>query len=257
MASTAQASRPTTIDPADVARFSAIAEEWWDTGGKFAPLHRLNPTRIAYLRERIITHFPSISAHHGQSATPFENLSLVDIGCGGGLIAEPLARLGAAVTAIDASATNIDVAALHAAKAGLTIDYHATTAEDLATTGQQFDIVCALEIIEHVADLALFYDALTALVKPGGMLILSTLNRTAKSYALGIVGAEYLLRWVPRGTHNWRQFVRPSEMAAALTARRCAVTDVTGLRFTPRDWTFTLDPKDLSVNYLMTATRLS
>jgi 2-polyprenyl-6-hydroxyphenyl methylase/3-demethylubiquinone-9 3-methyltransferase len=255
MPTTATAAKPTTIDAADVARFSAIAAEWWDVGGKFAPLHRLNPVRIGYLREQVIRHFSARSGVDGQSATPYKNHSLVDIGCGGGLIAEPMARLGASVTGIDASETNIRVAALHAENGGLTIDYRATTAEDLAEAGQQFDVVLALEIIEHVADVELFFDALRALVKPGGILILSTLNRTAKSYAMGIVGAEYVLRWLPRGTHSWKQFLRPSEMARALTARGFTVADTCGLTFSPLTWKFALNPRDLDVNYMMVAVK--
>ena len=251
MATTATAPNPTTIDDAEVARFSAIADEWWNERGKFAPLHRLNPARIGYLRDQILRHFQ----RNGESATPLQNLSLVDIGCGGGLIAEPMARLGAAVTGIDASATNISVASLHAKAGGLTIDYLATTAEDLAQAGQRFDVVLALEIIEHVSDISLFYDAITHLVKPGGVLILSTLNRTAKSYAMAIVGAEYVMRWLPRGTHQWSKFINPSEMAAAITQRGFVVQDVTGLTFDPLAWKFGLNPKDLDVNYLMVTRR--
>lgn len=251
MATSAVQAKATTVDDAEVARFSAIADEWWDIRGKFAPLHKLNPVRIEYLRDQIIRHF----SRDGATATPFNNLSLVDIGCGGGLIAEPMARLGANVTGIDASETNISVASLHAKASGLNINYRATTAESLAETGPQFDIVLALEIIEHVSDPALFYDAITRLVKPGGLLILSTLNRTPKSYALGVFAAENILRWLPRGTHSWRKFIKPSEMAEALTKRGYAVIDTTGLTFSPLDWKFSLNHKDLDVNYLMVAKR--
>ena len=298
MPSAAHAQPTTTIDDAEVARFSAIADEWWDETGKFAPLHKLNPTRLTYLRDQLIRHFSC----DGASATPFNNihsgsashpslakkrdamdteetsahlvheaseeaplqadlkpkwmnaLTLVDIGCGGGLIAEPMARLGAAVTGIDASATNISVASLHAKNAGLAIDYRATTAEQLALEGAQFDVVFALEIIEHVDNVDLFYDSIAALVKPGGVLVLSTLNRTAKSYALGIVGAEYVLRWLPKGTHTWSKFIKPSEMAAALRQRGFHAVDITGITFSPINWSFSLNSKDLSVNYLMVAT---
>lgn len=253
MASSATASNTkfsaSTIDAADVARFTAIAAEWWDESGKFAPLHRLNPARIGYLREQIIRHFSA----DGESATPFKNLSLLDVGCGGGLISEPMARLGATVTGLDAGDENIKTASLHAQQSGLTIDYQCSSAEALANSGQQFDVVLALEIIEHVADINLFYDALTALVKPGGLLILSTLNRTAKSYAMSIIGAEYILRWLPRGTHQWKQFIRPSEMAAALSRRGFAITDTSGLIFNPLRWDFGIHPTDLDVNYLMVA----
>lgn len=250
MPSTAKSEPATTIDDAEIARFSAIADEWWDERGKFAPLHKLNPVRISYLRDQLIRHFSA----NGSSATPLSNLSLVDIGCGGGLIAEPMARLGANVTGIDASATNISVASLHAKAAGLSIDYRATTAEQLALEGAQFDVVFALEIIEHVADVALFYTAITSLVKPGGMLVLSTLNRTAKSYALGIVGAEVVLRWLPRGTHTWSKFIKPSEMAAALRKHGFEMRDMMGITFSPFNWSFALNSKDLDVNYLMVAT---
>lgn len=243
------ASGASTIDPADVARFTAIAAEWWDERGKFAPLHRLNPTRIGYLRAQAVRHFSA----DGESATPLKNLSLLDVGCGGGLISEPMARLGATVTGIDAGAENVATAALHAGQVGLTIDYRCSSAEELAASGAQFDLVLALEIVEHVANPALFYDALARLVKPGGLLILSTLNRTAKSYALGIVAAEWLLRWVPRGTHAWKQFVKPSEMATELSRRGLAIADTTGLVFNSLGGGFALDPKDLDVNYLMAA----
>lgn len=249
MPSTAQTTPSTTIDEAEVARFSAIADEWWDERGKFAPLHKLNPVRITYLRDQLIRHFSC----DGASATPLENLSLVDIGCGGGLISEPMARLGATVTGIDASATNIAVASLHAKNAGVNVDYRATTAEQLALEGKQFDVVFALEIIEHVADVKLFYDAITALVKPNGVLILSTLNRTAKSYALGIIGAEHVLRWLPKGTHTWSKFIKPSEMARDLRQRGFGVEDTMGITFSPLEWKFSLNAKDLDVNYLMVA----
>lgn len=244
-----------TIDDAEVARFSAIADEWWDERGKFAPLHKLNPVRIGYLKSQILAHFARAGAPDGESATPLKNLSLVDIGCGGGLISEPMARLGANVSGIDASPTNIAVAQLHAANAGVTVDYRATTAEQLALEGQQFDVVLALEIIEHVADIGLFYDAICNLVKPGGLLILSTLNRTAKSYALGIIGAEHILRWLPKGTHTWSKFIKPSEMAAALRQRGFNASDTAGITFSPLDWSFSLNTNDLDVNYLMVAHR--
>lgn len=238
-----------TIDREEVEQFSRIAAEWWDETGKFAPLHRLNPLRIGYIRARIEQHF----GHLVNGDAPFRNLRLADIGCGGGLLCEPMARLGASVTGIDASATNIGVASTHAQSMGLIIDYRATTAEDLAATAAQFDVVLALEIIEHVADLDLFYDSLVKLVKPGGLLIMSTINRTAKAYAMAIIGAEYVLRWLPAGTHDWKKFVRPSEMAAALATRSLTVTDTKGMIFHPLSWKFSLSDTDLDVNYLLTA----
>lgn len=246
-------SSPTTstVDAEDVARFSRIAAEWWDERGKFAPLHRLNPTRLAYLRAQIAAH-----THRPDSAmAPFSGLNLLDIGCGGGLICEPMARMGAAVTGIDASAQNIAVAALHAQNQGLRIDYRAMPPEELTTSGARFDVVLALEIIEHVADTQAFYDTLATLVKPGGLLIMSTLNRTAASFAMAIVGAEYVLRWLPRGTHQWSQFLKPSELAGGITPRGFTVTDTCGITFNPLANAFSLNPRDLRVNYLLTATR--
>lgn len=237
-----------TIDADEVARFTAMAAEWWDPRGKFAPLHRMNPTRIGYLRDQVIRHF----SRDGESATPFNNLSLLDVGCGGGLITEPMTRLGATTTGVDAGLKNIKVAALHAQQSGLTIDYRCQSAEELVVEGAQFDVVLALEIIEHVANPQAFYDGLTALVKPGGLLILSTLNRTAKSYAVAIVGAEMVLRWLPRGTHSWSKFIKPSEMAEAVERRGLSIVDTMGIGFNPLEWSFRLDPKDLDVNYLMT-----
>ncbi len=247
------AAKPSTIDADEVAQFSAIAEQWWDERGKFAPLHRMNPVRLAYLRERIEGHFGRLTGPDSDPATPLKNLQLLDVGCGGGLICEPLARLGATVTGIDASAKNIGVAQTHATEVGLTVDYRATTAEALADTGAQYDVVLALEIIEHVADIALFYDALTALVKPGGLILLSTMNRTAKAFAMAIVGAEYVLRWLPRGTHDWNKFVKPSEMADSLNKRGFESPTPTGIVFNPLSGKFSLNPNDLDVNYLLSA----
>ena len=243
----------TTIVPEDVAGFAAIANEWWDENGKFAPLHRLNPTRIGYLRDQIIGHFASAP----NTLSPLAGRTVLDVGCGGGLVCEPLARLGAAVTGVDAAHESIAVARAHAAAAGLAIDYRQGTAESMAQTAAQFDVVVALEIVEHVTNTELFYDALATLVKPGGLLVLSTLNRTAKSYALGIVAAEHILRWVPPGTHNWHQFVKPSEMAAQLVRRGLQIRDTQGLVFQPIRRRFALNPKDLDVNYLLTAVKNS
>ena len=239
----------TTIDPSEIARFTAIAAEWWDERGRFAPLHRMNPVRIGYIRDAVLRHF----RRDGESATPFQNLSLLDVGCGGGLIAEPMARLGFATTGVDAGLENIKTAALHAQQSALSIDYRCNSAEELAAESAQFDVVLALEIIEHVSNLDLFYDALVKLVKPGGLLILSTLNRTPKSYALGIIGAEMILRWVPRGTHRWEKFIKPSEMAAALSARGLQIGQVDGITVNPLSFQFKVAPKDLDVNYILTA----
>lgn len=240
-----------TIDPEEVERFSRIAAEWWDEKGKFAPLHRINPLRIDYIRRLAGEHFLRDTAQ----LAPFGGVSLVDIGCGGGLISEPMARMGFHVTGIDASEKNIAVASLHAQQSGVAVTYRAAAAETLASEGTLFDCVLALEIIEHVADLEAFYDAITALVKPGGLLVLSTINRTAKAYAMAIIGAEYVMRWLPRGTHSWQKFVRPSEMAHALTQRGMVVADTQGMVFDPLKWKFSLHSKDLDVNYLLVARR--
>lgn len=239
----------TTIDPAEVAHFEAMAAEWWDPRGRFAPLHRMNPTRADYLRDQAIRHFKL----DGQSATPLKNVKLLDVGCGGGLLSEAMAKMGANVCGIDAGLENIKMAALHARQGGLEVDYSCHSAEEMAAIGAKFDMVVALEIIEHVADVQLFYQALTQLVRPGGLLVLSTLNRTPKSYALAIVGAEMVLRWLPRGTHDWNKFIKPSEMAAALRNQGLKVADTTGLCFHPLTWSFSLNSKDLDMNYLMTA----
>jgi 2-polyprenyl-6-hydroxyphenyl methylase/3-demethylubiquinone-9 3-methyltransferase len=239
-----------SIDPAEIARFSAMAEEWWDPAGKFRPLHALNPPRLQFLRDRLAGHFDRDP--HGPA--PLAGLRLLDIGCGGGLISEPLARLGAAVVGVDASEKNIAVARLHADRSELAIDYRCGSAEDLAGAGETFDAVLALEIIEHVADLASFVGACAALVRPGGAAVFSTLNRTPQSYLLGIVGAEYVLRWLPVGTHQWNRFVRPSELAATLRPRGLTITAMDGLSYQPiqQRWRLT---KDLSVNYLAFAVK--
>ena len=203
MTESAPSGAASTVDPAEIERFSRIAEEWWDPAGKFAPLHRLNPVRLGYIRDRAATHWN----RDALSGLPLEGLSLLDIGCGGGLICEPMARLGAHVTGIDAADRNIATAALHAGHQGLAIDYRQHTAEALAGEGRQYDIVLALEIVEHVADVDLFLRSCGQMVKPGGLLFLSTLNRTAKAWMLAIAGAEYVLGWLPRGTQIGRAHV--------------------------------------------------
>jgi len=239
-----------SVDPAEVQRFAAIADEWWDPDGKFGPLHQLNPVRLGFLRARLGTWFGRDSA----TLTPFTGLSVLDIGCGGGLIAEPLARLGAAVTGIDAAARNVHVAAHHAARVGLAIDYRSVAAEDLAATGAQFDIVVALEILEHVADLDVFLDATARLTRPGGALVFATINRTPQAWLMAIVGAEMLLRWLPRGTHQWDRFVRPSELAAGLRRNGVVLRELAGVHYRPlsADWAL---GRDLAVNYMAFATR--
>jgi 2-polyprenyl-6-hydroxyphenyl methylase/3-demethylubiquinone-9 3-methyltransferase len=238
----------TTVDPAEIARFAALAESWWDPVGKFKPLHRLNPLRLGFLRDRLTAHFRRDPA----ALRPFEGLRLLDIGCGGGLVAEPMTRLGFAVTGIDAAGETIATARSHAEQSGLAIDYRAMAAETLAASGERFDVVLALEIVEHVADLDAFLAAAAALMRPGGAFVAATLNRTTKSYLFAIIGAEYVLGWLPRGTHEWRKFVRPAELAAVLRRNRLRVEAIAGVTYNPLRESWSLSA-DLDVNYMVLA----
>ena len=235
----------TTKDNDEIARFSAQAKNWWDKTGSFKPLHKLNPLRIQYLTKQISQHFNCPD-------TKLEQLNILDIGCGGGLIAEPLARLGAIVTAIDASKENIEVAKNHAKISKLDINYLTSTAEEMAEKKQRYDVVTALEVIEHVSDMPLFIKSCTKLVKPNGLLILSTLNRTAQSYALGIIAAEYIFRWVPKNTHDWKKFIKPSELVRILQDNAMSPCDLSGIRYNPISDYFSLS-HNVKVNYLLTA----
>jgi len=236
-----------TVDPAEVERFARIANEWWDPRGKFAPLHRLNPVRLGFIRDRAAARWQ----RDPLSGTPLQGLSVLDIGCGGGLICEPMARLGATVTGIDAAERNVAVARLHATGQELAIDYRESTAEALADGGAQFDIVLALEIVEHVADVDLFLQCCGRLAKPGGLVFLSTLNRTAKAWALAIAGAEYALRWLPRGTHDWRKFLKPSEVVRGLRRAGVEAQEIVGVVYSPLSRTWSLNKRDLDVNYML------
>ena len=249
---TATAGTAGTVDPEDIARFSAIAAEWWDPTGKFRPLHRLNPLRLTYIRDTVCRRL----GRDPLAPEALKGLRVVDIGCGGGLLSEPMARMGATVVGVDAAEKNVKTAAAHAAETGTPVDYRATTAEALAASGERFDVVLAMEVIEHVADVDLFVKSCADLLAPGGVLFLATLNRTPKSFALAIVGAEYILRWMPRGTHNWRQFLRPSEMAAAVRAHGLGIRDLTGVTYNPLLDEFKLNPRDLDVNYMAWAERV-
>ncbi len=237
-----------TLDEREVERFTALAREWWDPRGKFAPLHKINPTRLTYIRDQLCDRF----GRERRDAGSLSGLTIADIGCGGGLLCEPLARLGAEVTGIDPGAESIEVARLHAAGQGLTIDYRAETAAALAASGARFDAVLAMEVVEHVPDLTGFLRETAALIKPGGLLVLSTINRTLKSYALAIVAAEYVLRWLPVGTHQWDRFVTPSELAGSVRACGLKELDRRGMVLDPLRGEWGLSD-DTDVNYLMTA----
>lgn len=244
---------PSTVDAAEIERFARIADEWWDPAGKFAPLHRLNPVRIGYIRDQAARHWQ----RDVLSGQPLAGLSLLDIGCGGGLLCEPMARLGASVTGIDAAARNIAVARLHAEGQALAVDYRQNTAELLAEQGARYDIVLALEIVEHVADIDLFLRSCGRLVKPGGLLFLSTLNRTTKAWLLAIAGAEYVLGWLPRGTHDWRKFLKPSEIVRGLAAGGIEAQEIVGVIYSPLSRNWSLSKNDLDVNYMLYGTARS
>lgn len=244
--------KPSTLDPREVEKFSRLAAEWWDPRGKMAVLHKFNPVRLAYIRRLAVEVF----GRDARAGRPLSGLTLLDIGCGGGLLAEPLARMGAGVTGIDPAETNVETARLHAEESGVPVTYRAATAEALAETGEAFDIVLAMEVVEHVADVDLFTATCGRLVKPGGLLVMATLNRTMKSYGLAIVGAEYVLRWLPRGTHDWNKFVTPQELETAMAAGGVTAFDRTGVRYDLlRDrWEETAD---LDVNYMMAGRKAS
>lgn len=255
MAQADQFQQKSTIDPEDVARFNRLGEEWWSADGPMAALHKLNPVRVAFLRDVACRHFRLDGRpreRHGPQ--PLRGLGVVDIGCGAGLLAEPLARLGAAVTGIDPAPRNIEVAKAHSAQSGLAIDYRCATAEALGAEGGHFDIVLAMEVVEHVREPASFLRQAAALVRPGGLLFAATLNRTLKSFAFAIVGAEYVLGWTPPGTHDWRQFMTPREVEAALAEAGLGVFERTGVVFDPLAGKWRL-AHDMSVNYMLAATR--
>ncbi len=233
-----------SVDPAEIARFSAMAAEWWDPAGKFKPLHALNPVRLEFIKERAEEQFGG--------ENPLKGLRVLDIGCGGGLLCEPMARLGANITGLDPSQKNINIAATHAGEQKLEINYLAATAEDLAAKGETFDLVLNMEVLEHVADIDHFLAACAALIRPGGMMVCATLNRTLKSFALAIIGAEYILRWLPAGTHQWEKFVTPAELRDALERQGLSAHDLTGVSYNPLSGQWSLST-DTDVNYMLTA----
>ena len=236
----------TTIDAAEVAKFEAMAAEWWDPNGKFKPLHMLNPCRLDYITSQIAAEFD----RDLNATSPFEGLRILDIGCGGGLLSEPMARLGAEVVGADAAAGNIPVAQIHAEQSGLGIDYRHTTAEALAAAGEQFDAVLNMEVVEHVSDPLSYITACQQLLKPGGIHICSTINRNPKSFAMAIVGAEYVMRWLPKGTHEWSKFITPDELYQLIQQAGLTPVDRKGFVFNPVTWTWSLSDRDLSVNYV-------
>jgi 2-polyprenyl-6-hydroxyphenyl methylase/3-demethylubiquinone-9 3-methyltransferase len=240
----------TTINEAEIAKFVAMAEEWWDPKGKFKPLHKFNPVRLTYIRDNLCRHFGRDST----SIRPFEGLRVVDVGCGGGLLCEPLTRLGATVVGVDAAERNITIARLHAEQSGLEIDYRATTSEALVAAGEKFDVVLNMEVVEHVEDVPLYMRSCADLVAPGGLMFTATLNRTARSWALAVIGAEYVLRWLPRGTHDWSKFLTPEEVTAQLRRNGLKVIDQTGVVFHPiaDEWRIS---SDMGINYMVLAER--
>ncbi len=235
-----------TIDPAEVAKFEAMAAEWWDPNGKFKPLHMLNPCRLDYITAQIAAEF---DRKLGKPA-PFTGLRILDIGCGGGLLSEPMARLGADVVGADAAERNIPVARVHAEQSGLKIDYRHTSAEALAAAGEAFDVVLNMEVVEHVAEPLAYLTACQQLLQPGGLMICSTINRNPKSYAMAIVGAEYVMRWLPRGTHDWAKFITPDELYELIRQAGLDPVDRKGFVFNPVTWQWRLSDRDLSVNYV-------
>ena len=241
------------VDAGEIAKFEAMAAEWWDPNGKFKPLHMLNPCRLQY----IVDHVAAQHARDPRAKRAFEGLRILDIGCGGGLLCEPMARLGAEVVGVDPAARNIPVAQVHAEQMGLEIDYRVSTAEALLEAGESFDAVLNMEVVEHVPDPQAYITACAGLVRPGGLMLTSTINRNPKSYVMAIVGAEYVMRWLPKGTHEWQKFITPDELVAMLSTAGLRPLDRTGFVFNPLTWSWSLSPRDLSVNYVTAAEKAS
>ncbi len=246
----ARQSSATSVDETEVERFSRHAAEWWDPRGPMAPLHKFNPVRLAYIRDQAVARF----GRDPKKLDCLAGLRMLDIGCGGGILSEPLARLGAAVVGADPAEENIEAARAHAEEQGLPVDYRATTAEEVAEAGQIFDVVLAMEVVEHVTDVAQFVSTCAAMVKPGGLFIAATINRTLKSFALAIVGAEYVLRWIPRGTHQWDKFVTPRELETAVENAGLSVIGERGVVYNLFADRWQLS-SDMDVNYMLVAER--
>ncbi len=240
-----------TIDAKEVAKFEAMAAEWWDPHGKFKPLHMLNPCRLDYITAQIAAEFDRDLT----APRPFAGLKLLDIGCGGGLLSEPMARLGAEVTGADAAERNIPVAQIHAEQQGLEIAYRHATAEELVAEGAQFDVVLNMEVVEHVADPLAYLTACHDLLRPGGLMVCSTLNRNPKSYLMAIIGAEHVMRWLPRGTHDWSKFITPDELYDLLRQAGLDPVDRKGFVFDKLRWSWSISDRDLSVNYVTSSVR--
>ena len=239
-----------TIDSDEIKRFSQLAEEWWNPHGKFALLHRLNPLRVGYIRD-VLCH------RYGRCLSlpePLKGIRILDIGCGGGLISQPLTRLGAEVIGIDPEIHTITIARTSASNVGLNIDYRVSTVEEIATTNEKVDVVIAMEVIEHVTDTTMFWKGVSDVTKPGGVIVIGTLNRTIKALALAVIGAEYILRWLPPRSHDWKRFVKPSELSVALRSQGCKLDQLTGVVYRPTG--FRLDPYDLSINYMAIASKI-
>ena len=245
------ASQTSTVNPDEIARFTAMADAWWDPTGKFRPLHQLNPVRIEFIKTNVCKHF----GRDPEAEKPFEDLDILDVGCGGGLLSEPMARLGANMTSIDAGEKNIEIAKIHAAKSDVEIDYRNVYPEDLAKEGKNFDVVLNMEVIEHVADTEAFMAASASVVKDGGCMVLSTMNRNIKSLLMGKVAAEYILRWLPVGTHDWKKFLKPSELAHLVRAHGLEFSDLQGMVYNPFKDEWALSKTDLDVNYVAFATK--
>ncbi len=239
-----------TVDRSEIEQFTRLASQWWDPKGPMATLHKFNPVRLAYIRDQATAHF----SRDPRAITSLSGLRILDIGCGAGILSEPLARMGATMVGADPADANIDAARTHAAQSGVQVDYRATTAEALADAGERFDIVLAMEVVEHVTDVPLFVRRCAEMVKPGGLMFAATLNRTVKSFALAIVGAEYVLRWVPRGTHSWDKFVTPDELDAAMAQGGLARIDERGVIYNPFADQWRLSD-DMDVNYMIVAAR--